>query len=229
MSSLDFADTTEGNRTNGGLIMPKRAWCNECKALVMLTGEGMCPNGHPRPALRGIEEVAYATQPTERAPHVSDAAVLAPPARAAVTYGGYDADPATSCASETPPSNHTATGTGIAQPVEMAMGSAGGVVLDNPWQSGVNTYGIDPELQARLDADMARTRREVPWTESWAAIIVFLLIFWPIGVALLWNSSLPSTGVKWGITGGIAALLLFNIIRMGLAFQMATSSMAATP
>jgi hypothetical protein len=218
--------------------MPKRAWCNECKALVILTDEGMCPNGHPRPALQGIEEVAYATQPTERAPRVSDAAVFAPPTPAAVTYGGYDAGPATSHATATqpdsytttPPDSYSATGTGIAQPAEMAMASAvGGAVLDNPWQTGVNTYGIDPELQARLDADMARTRREVPWTESWAAIIVFLLIFWPIGVALLWNSSLPSTGVKWGITGGIAALLLFNIIRMGLAFQMATSSMAATP
>jgi hypothetical protein len=230
MSSLDFADRTEGNRTNGGSIMPKRAWCNECKALVILTDEGMCPNGHPRPALQGIEEVAYATQPTERAPRVSDAAVFAPPAPAAVTYGGYDAGPATSYATATPPDSYTATGAGIAQPAEMAMGSAAnGVVLDNPWQTGVNSYGIDPELQAKLDADMARIRREVPWTESWAAIIIFLLVFWPIGVAFLWRSSLPTTGVKWGITGGIAALLLFNIIRMGLAFQMATASMAATP
>lgn len=211
--------------------MPKRAWCNECKALVILTDEGMCPNGHPRPALQGIEEVAYATQPTERAPHVTEAAVFAPPAPAAVTYGGYDAGPATSYAAEAQPIGYTPTGAGITQPAGAAMGSAaGGVVLDNPWQTGVNAYGIDPELQAKLDADMARIRREVPWTETWAAIIIFLLLFWPVGLVFLWRSSVPSTSVKWSVTGGIAALLMFNVIRAAIAIQMAASSIpAATP
>jgi hypothetical protein len=38
--------------------MPKRAWCSECGGYVMLTAEEICPNGHPRSALRAIEEVA---------------------------------------------------------------------------------------------------------------------------------------------------------------------------
>jgi hypothetical protein len=35
----------------------KKAWCSECGHYVLVTSEGICPVGHPRPALRGVEEV----------------------------------------------------------------------------------------------------------------------------------------------------------------------------
>jgi hypothetical protein len=175
--------------------MPKRAWCNECKALVILTDEGLCPNGHQKPSLRGIEEVAYATQPTERAPHVSEAAVLADAAPSTSTSGGYDA--------------------GSAAPA---------VAMDNPSQSAANAYSYDPMLQVQLDADAMRVNRTLPWTETWPSIVLFLVFFWPAGLVFLWRSSLPSTGTKWGITGCIAAVITFSVIRAMFAYQMAMSA-----
>jgi hypothetical protein len=224
MSLRAFADMTLGKRANGGSAMPKRAWCNECRALVILTEDGLCPNGHPKPALMGVEEVAYATQPTERAPHVAEAAVLGGRTRSgSLSYGGYGS-------ASQPPGEAEVGGTftagGLsAQPLGALESPAGAIALDNPWQAGVNSYGIDPELQAKLDADMACAKRDVPWTESWAAIIVFLLFFWPVGIVFLWRSSVPATSVKWGITGVFAALVTFNIIRVMLAYQATMSAM----
>lgn len=51
--------------------MAKRAWCSDCNGYVMLTPEGMCPGGHPKPCLRAIEEVvgsAVPAVPVRRAP-----------------------------------------------------------------------------------------------------------------------------------------------------------------
>jgi hypothetical protein len=45
--------------------MPKRAWCSGCRSYVMLTADDMCPYGHPRPSLRGIEEVGYGAPPSQ--------------------------------------------------------------------------------------------------------------------------------------------------------------------
>lgn len=188
----------------------------------------MCPNGHPRPSLQGIEEVAYATQPTERAPRASEATVLTGAIPAAGGQGGYRA-PAAMQSSIEAESSFTAGGYGMGQSFAAAGASADSIPLDNPWQPSVNTYGIDPALQAQLDADMARAHRDVPWTESWAAIIIFLLFFWPVGIVFLWRSSLPAQSVKWGITGVFAAMITFNIIRFMLAYQVAMSTVQAQP
>ena len=45
--------------------MPKRAWCSGCRSYVMLTANDMCPHGHPRPSLRGVEEVGFGTPPSQ--------------------------------------------------------------------------------------------------------------------------------------------------------------------
>lgn len=37
--------------------MALRGWCGECAGYVTLTDEGLCPNGHLRPSLRGVVEV----------------------------------------------------------------------------------------------------------------------------------------------------------------------------
>jgi hypothetical protein len=195
--------------------------------LVILTEDGVCPNGHPRPALQGIEEVAYATQPTERAPRASEASVLTGAIPVAGVTGGYGSPAAVPSPIEAESS--FTSGYAMGQPPAFAGPSGDAIPLDNPWQAGVNTYGIDPELQAQLDRDMARARREVPWTESWAAIIIFLIFFWPVGIVFLWRSSVPATSVKWGITGVFAALVTFNVIRFMLSYQVAMSAMQAQP
>jgi hypothetical protein len=50
----------------------KKAWCSECGHYVLITSEGICPVGHPKPALRGVEEVP------------DDYVLPEPPARSAV-------------------------------------------------------------------------------------------------------------------------------------------------
>jgi hypothetical protein len=42
--------------------MAVRAWCDGCTKYVVLTGEGLCPEGHPRPALRNLEEIPDGVQ-----------------------------------------------------------------------------------------------------------------------------------------------------------------------
>lgn len=74
--------------------MAKRAWCNECNCYVILTWDEICPEGHPRPALRAIEEVpdgALPAQPARRAPAPSTPAYAAQPAAAfsPAGTGGY--------------------------------------------------------------------------------------------------------------------------------------------
>ena len=45
--------------------MAKRAWCSGCRSYVMLTADDMCPYGHPKPSLRGVEEVGYGAPPSQ--------------------------------------------------------------------------------------------------------------------------------------------------------------------
>jgi hypothetical protein len=44
----------EGHSEGGGVV--KNAYCNVCGARVMLTDDGECVNGHPRSALRDVQE-----------------------------------------------------------------------------------------------------------------------------------------------------------------------------
>lgn len=53
-------------------------YCGECGRYVELTGEGACPNGHPRSSLRDVREGTLARVPATAAPQqagVSQAAM----------------------------------------------------------------------------------------------------------------------------------------------------------
>ena len=91
----------------------------------------------------------------------------------------------------------------------------------NPWQSDIDAVAIDPMLQIQLDKDATRMDRNVPWTQSWVGIVVFLFVLWPAGLIFLWRSPVPTTNQKWIVTGAIVGLIAFNVIRVMLAFAAA--------
>jgi hypothetical protein len=234
--------------------MPKRAWCNGCSSYVMLTAEDLCPYGHPKPSLRAVEEVGYGAPPsqperkppTDTAPYASEGFTPATATASAafaggMTYYGGDSGPTEagngsygeSYGAAQPTSSFAAAGVtggyGTSAPVAAAAAPAAAwqtaPAAGNPWQTDIDAVTIDPMLQMQLNQDALRLDRNVPWTESWAGIIVFLFILWPAGLIFLWRSSVPTTNQKWVITGTIGGLIAFNVIRMMLAFAAASATM----
>ena len=200
--------------------MAKRAWCSGCNGYVMLTEEGLCPNGHPKPSLRGIEEVADEmprTQPMRRPPGMVTALGASGsqprPAFAGVGYGGPNGvereiggyDVGLSAIS------------GPATPLQAGL-------VANPWAGDV-----DPALELQLLRDARPSYHDVPFYETWPGIVVILLIFVPLGLFCLWRSAVPTTKQKWAVSGGVAAIIAFNVVRMMLAFSAAMSSVPAIP
>jgi hypothetical protein len=204
---------------NGG-VMAKRAWCSGCNGYVMLTGEGLCPNGHPKPSLRGIEEVAVEiphAQPVRRPPGMMAAhGADGPQPRPAFAGGGYGGPNAVG-------SNIGGYDVGLCAPSGPATPPLDGFVA-NPWAGDV-----DPVLQSQLDRHARRVYHDVPFYETWPGIVVILLIFVPLGLFCLWRSAVPTTKQKWAVSGGVAAIIAFNVVRMMLAFSVAMSSMPSIP
>jgi hypothetical protein len=75
--------------------MPKRAWCSDCNSYVLLTAEEQCPSGHPRCALRGVEEVSAVSMAS--AGGTASASSFGPPTAPAIASGATSAtwDPET--------------------------------------------------------------------------------------------------------------------------------------
>lgn len=226
--------------------MPKRAWCSGCRGYVMLTPEDMCPYGHPKPSLRGVEEVGYGAPPSEpefRPPDatpITAATATYMPSTATSSSGSYGATTygadATSGFGGYSPGGGGASSArytaaqamdGFSAPAPSgAYGMPGPYDMTpsaNPWQN--DPMGIDPMLQIQLNKDATRMNRDVPWTETWVGIIIMLLILWPAGLIFLWRSSIPTLTHKWIITGSIGGLIVFNLIRASLMFSAAASRM----
>lgn len=76
--------------------MARRAWCSDCNGYVLLTDEGLCPHGHPKPSLRGIEEwnggPTPAPRPQTHVPSATQAATpVAEPTPSTAPAPAYDA------------------------------------------------------------------------------------------------------------------------------------------
>jgi uncharacterized BrkB/YihY/UPF0761 family membrane protein len=84
------------------------------------------------------------------------------------------------------------------------------------------------QVQLNRQTDVSRLYRDLPWYATWPGIIILCIVFWPVGLFCLWRSPIPTSTHKWAITGGIAALLVFNIVRMLLAFSVAAAQMPQT-
>lgn len=84
------------------------------------------------------------------------------------------------------------------------------------------------QVQLNRQTDVSRLYRDLPWYATWPGIVILCIVFWPAGLFCLWRSPIPATTHKWAITGGIAALLVFNIVRMLLAFSVAAAQMPET-
>ena len=245
--------------------MPKRAWCSGCRSYVMLTADDMCPYGHPKPSLRGVEEVGYGAPPSHvelragtpsPAPYNSQGYASATTTsrdsfNSAAVYGsgatssGYDgmavaAAPAYGGGDYSSTGGAYGGGFGASEPVggfgapaapaaAVAIPSPAFQAPDgsaNPWQSEINAVRLDPVLQTQLPMDADRINRNVPWSQSWPGMLVWLFIFTPVGLFFLWRSPIPKSSEKWAITGVYAGIVIFSVARVWLAI-MATAVHAA--
>lgn len=189
--------------------MPTRAWCSGCNSNVILTQDGLCPSGHPKPYLRGLEQVPDGYKLPARSPRPAPAVSMPQsaiaagyaPAASTMTYGGGSA----AIGTVAPPSPAAQL-----QPTAPA----------NRWDPD-----IDPVMQERLAREATRVYHDVPWYETWFGIIAVTLFIWPLGLYCLWRSPVPSTNQKWGVTAGVVALIAFNVVRGILQAMAAMSAM----
>ena len=246
--------------------MPKRAWCSGCRSYVMLTADDMCPYGHPKPSLRGIEEVGYGappSQPERRAENpsptpynpqsyasatttssdsFSSAAIYGSDA----TSGNYGspavaATPAYAGGGYSSGGDGYGGGHGASEPVGGFGAPAAPAVAvampspalqtpgaqANPWQGDIDAVSLDPALQTQLHMDAYRINSDVPWSQTWPGILVWLFFFTPVGLFFLWRSPIPKASEKWAITGVYAAIVVFNLARVWLTFAAAAAHAAA--
>jgi hypothetical protein len=231
----------------------------------MLTADDMCPYGHPRPSLRGIEEVGYGAPPSQpelgKAPeppmqyesrgdysaatatagggygastYGSDAtsssygsvAVAAQPAFGG-SYGGGNSDYGGSYTPSQPVGGYDAPAAptaamGMPSPAFEAPGDA-----MNPWQNDIDAVSLNPAVQTQLYMDADRIRRDVPWSQTWLGILVWLFFFSPVGIFFLWRSTIPKASEKLAITGVYAAVVIFSLARVWLAFAITSTHLAA--
>lgn len=179
--------------------MPTRAWCMECSTYAVLSPDGICPAGHPRSSLRGLEEVPIGYVP--------------PPPRRAQVPPVQSVPPAIDRPGESLPYAEST------YDASRANGGAYNAASDD----------IDPLLKFKLERENTRVYHDVPWYETWPGIVIVFFLIWPLGMYLLWRSAVPTRKQKWAVTAGVAALIMFNLIRFMMGILAAMSSVPPMP
>ena len=91
-------------------------------------------------------------------------------------------------------------------------------------------YGQAQPMYGAASQGMSPQPEKQPWYGKTWVIVLFLLLFWPVGIVLMWLKSCKwAKGAKIGVTVALAVLLIGSITFSVMAFNQVMNAVQNTP